>query len=124
MGKWFFVSEMNASISYSVLAAVDFRAASANMYLVILPVAIPTTNLEVADTANRFRFRFQNPALQAEALRHPLPACQISRRSRSRVMRRGSKSIEERIRHRLLKKHETDAHHLTTITLVPKGLQS
>ena len=35
---------------------------------VILLVAIPPTNLEAADTANRFRFRFQNPAAKPDSL--------------------------------------------------------
>ena len=64
------------------LEAVDFRATSIattsafsrfHQNVVILLVAIPPTNLEAADTANRFRF--QNPDLDSlsQPLGHPFP---------------------------------------------------
>ena len=36
--------------------------------VVILLLAIPSTYLEAAATANRFRFRFQNPAVEGHSL--------------------------------------------------------
>ena len=50
-------------ISTRVLEVVNFRAASASASTktFFLQVAIPPTNLEAADSANRFCFRFQNP---------------------------------------------------------------
>ena len=45
---------------------------------VILLVAIPPMNLEVADTANRFRFRFQNPAFDTSSLLISISSLKLS----------------------------------------------